>query len=288
MSPVTTSYEKTERRITQILTRDSEGLSLERNFIVHHPFAEDILLSNTLPAHGEQHPTISYLRVSKVEVRPMSEANECEARVTYTEDPLDVTPNGETWEWDIATSSQKITSVKNETLQSHYPDYENTGTAIGHDGEKAEGVSVLRPSMSLKVTKKWDTFTRQHQRFLETTVACVNNAEWYGYTTGEVLYLGSNVAMQTTGVWLITYNFKIERYVSEPQEIELYNGEFVQIYPEPHDYVWFTHTKTRKSGGESIGDTTSTMKNGTRGIHIAKVYDYADFGGFGLLGPYYA
>lgn len=274
------AYSYEERLPSRTVTRNANGTEVKRVYQTDSDDPEAILLSSNLPVHMEVHPTLPNLYVDQVDIEPpILDGETCRVVVTYKEWPRGMTPDGETWTWDIGSEMQQITSVPNASYVWHYPAASDAGLAINTDGETTNGVSVYRPTLSLTVSKIWPYVTSSARLALEEMIATTNVAAWMDYGIGEVLFTGVQFRRQTDGTILATYKFEIARHLGT-QTITLYDGSTVVIDPYPHDYVWFRFLDTKEdTGAEKI------VKRGIQSVHVNQVYGESDFSLFGLTGP---
>lgn len=264
------------------ITRDATGTTEVRVYKVYSDNPTSILTSNAIPYHGEPHPTLPLMYVSRVDITPPTDdGSTCRMRVTYKEWPLSMTIYAENWEWDISSQQVNIRSVRDPSYALHLPATHDVGVVIGYNGDTVEGVDVYRPSVSLKVTKIWQGISQYDRELLEVMTNTVNGSYWFGYNAGEVLFLGANIQRTTEGMIQVTYNFLISRYVG-PQSVLLADGSYVVLdQVKPFDYVWYRYTETAGSAG-----TETVMQKGIESVHVAQVYDWTDFHLLNLTGPY--
>jgi len=281
MSP-RVSYTTREKLDSPEVTRTERGTRVRRHFFLdgtNNP--EDVLAtagldSSPIPAHGAAHPTLPGLYLTDVRVKPRRGLEQCDLTLVYEEATLGLTPGGELWQWDLGARQQKITSVPNGSYCLHYG--EDTGLTIGLDGDRVEGVSVYRPKPRLKVTKVWPTVTGEYRAVLESLSGCVNDAPWFDWLGGEVLFLGSGISRRNDGAIQIDYSFEVARWQA-PVSVLVEDVGYVSVQPPPWDYLWYSFK-------DAPGPTGDTIQRVISGVHLAQVYEYGYFPALELIGPY--
>jgi len=276
--------EVTEMISSRRVNRTAEGTTITRIFRVATTDPEWLIANGwvvDLPAHNEQHPWIPFLFVDRLEILPDTKGiGKVDVEVTYREFPLGFTPYSEQWSWDIVGSQQKIYSVWDPSYVIHYPATSDSGMAIGFDGERANGVSVFRPETAVNVTKVMAAITISDRYILESMVNTVNDSSWFDYAAGEVLYTGARVRRRSDGLIQVDFSFLVTR-TRVPTYVTMYDGSTILVAPRPWDYLWFQYLDS----AQLLGDDTVIAKR-IKSIHIAQVYEYANFGVFNLGGPY--
>lgn len=275
------TIEYTEQLESRRCARTENGITVTRVFDVAHGDPEEALIQAPV-AVGDPHPVFyPPIYVSEITCEPMGKR--CRLTVKYEPEDSEWTEHGERWEWDLAAQQSHITSVSSPSKQSHYPATHDAGVAIGVDGENVNGVDVYRPSLSLKVAKKYANANLDSARaMVRTMLNTVNHAWWHGYERGEVLYVGASVrrAQSTETPWVLEHSFMVAKR-QENVEFELLNGATVgPLNIAPWDYVWFRHAKRIHTDGD-----VKIVKRGIESIHVAQVYEYTNFGNFNFWGP---
>lgn len=194
---------------------------------------------------------------------------------------------GEEWVWDLTAQMTRITAVTDPALQVHYPFEEpatpqqiadaDIGTAIGWDGERVEGVSVYRPTLSLKVTKHFEK--EDLDSVIKTSHSIHNSTNigvWKFYQEGEVLFSGASIRQKSPDDWVVDYRFLISKQQGA-FDLTLINESIVEdVIVGPWQYGWGLNTQKTVSG---------KTKNGIESFHVATVYGKANLSNLGLLGP---
>ena len=259
--------------------RTSDGVEAVRIYDVDHDDPESVIVQWPHSV-GLQHPVFNELKLEEIN----AQMNDTRVRVVETYSIANTLENrfGETWEWNLNAQQTHITAVKNPSDQAHYPSTKDAGSAIGVDGENVNGVDVYRPSQSLKVTRHVkETNLQAELNTIQSMLNKVNVGGWKFYKQGEVLFIGGNVRKTAPDDWLVEYNFLIARR-QEGLTVTLLDGsEVTNLAINPWDYVWYRHISEVHDDG--MGN--KNVKRGVESVHIAKVYEYGNFGNFNLKGP---
>ena len=187
----------------------------------------------------------------------------------------------EDWTYDMSSSNEHITSVRDETYCLHYPFTMDAGTAIGVTKSDVEGVDVLRSKTTITVTKIYYSLSASEVLLIQMMQCTVNGYDWFNYFAGEVLFVGANISTTKEGYVKVEYRFQVGLF--QPGfSVGLKDGSYVSVNMFPFDYLWY-------SFGESFdaGITSSITKRGVTSVHLARVYDFSDFSLFGFIGPFY-
>jgi len=276
-----TPNEITELDLNRRVRVTENGAECIRTYRINNTDPEAIYGLGVLPAYNTAHPTLPGLYVSDVEVKvPRKNARFALIQIKYTTPSWALTPNLEDWNWDLVSRTEHITAVENSSYCTHFPSGADVGTAIGWNGEEAEGVDVYRPYGVLTVTKVWTSISEDGRNVLEAMAAHMNLYAWHGYGVGELLFLGPVIDRMPDGRILVTYKFLTARRRA-PFYVTLLDGSTTLVDLVPWNYLWFEH-------GEEVIDNgdEKVRQRGIKSAHIAQVYDYADFSVFGLVGPY--
>lgn len=269
------------------VVRTKDGLKSERVWLIDTPNPEDAI--QILPRYGDPHPAIYGLYVEDVKIDPLESESLCKLTVTYG--PRDADPRanefGEVWEFGFGVQQVHITSVPTSGRQRHFPLSSNTGTAIGVDSDRVNGVDVQRPCLTARVTVRREFVTNDFRRGITDRVSKINSGPFLRWDAGEVLFSGCDIRPMATRLWEVQFNFQIAK--RQPSfEVELINGTTVgPIEAGPWDHVWFTHVETISEQPDGNGGTIQVKRNGIESVHVAQIYDddsSYDFNFFGLRG----
>jgi len=269
---------------SRTITEDPNAAKLTRTWLVNHNDPEAIFMVGMLPLYMEQHPLLPQFYVHDIAIDPPAQdGKKCVVRINYRTWPMGLNPFGEVWVWDIGSRNQNITSVRDSSYCWHSGD-EDVGNAIGVDGTQTHGVGVYRPAIQLQVKKLWSVITAADRIFLESMLNTTNAYDWLEYLPGEVLFIGAKIQRRADGLIDVTYNFLISLHQGQ-QSIEMWNDTYTYIEPHPWDYVWYQYVDLPPDT-DSSGEDDPPVKRGVRSVHVAQVYDEADFSMFGLVGPF--
>lgn len=240
------------------------------------------------PAYGEGHPTV-YASVTSKHAERHGEAIEtCVLTVEYTKPKYNV--NKELWEWDFNARAAKVMSVNYEERQKHYPeDTEYTGTAIGANGDKVDGVNALRAYAAVTVTKQF--FATHVNKEFRTKIYNMENttnaSAWQDWDAGEVLFTGANIREQGEEAQ-VTYNFLVNKnqpdfeadiLIPDTNQMTI-TVQRIKIPLTGWQYLWYTvgpvilsNQPNPPAGPHQV----SLSKTGIIAAHVAELYEGSDF-----------
>lgn len=256
----------------------AKGGHLERIFIVTGADDPSVVLAHDdIPKMRDTYGDFDNLYVSSrsVEVEKVTGVEEeglCRVTVIY-EPPERQTPpppSGED-EFEFSTMARtehRVTAFK----QEHYPETEDVGDVIGVNDDKVEGVDIFAPKMVLREVHDKATLSYAYRNTLTFLTGRVNNADWKGFSAGEVLFLGASASRSGYGPWRIEYQFSIEK--NETLLFQTLNGPQT-IDKEGWRYIWFRRAKTASDGDTKIQYQIES-------VHVARVYSYGDFAELGI------
>jgi hypothetical protein len=118
----------------------------------------------------------------------------------------------------------------------------------------------------MTVTQKRSSVTLSDLATWRRLVAHTNQAKWWGFNAGEVLYLGGTGQGTQRGEWAVTHKFAVGENQTNVSPCDGLTFAFVGAW----HYMWFTYT-TDASGVTQILDG-----------YVERVYIEADFGLIGL------
>lgn len=111
----------------------------------------------------------------------------------------------------------------------------DTHGLIGWDGERAEGVEVIVPSLQFEITKRQPKgiITHAYVRTLRGLTGKKNNGTFLTYAAGEVAFLGARGRQSTESDPEVTYFFNVEE-----NQTGLTIDEITGINKDGQDYLW--------------------------------------------------
>jgi len=180
-------------------------------------------------------------------------------------------------------SSQTIFDVEYPALsQQHFgvigsdDDKNEPGDLINakYDGKeyKVEGVDVLIPTIEWSETHERSSLPAAYQQVIGRLTAKVNHNTWRGWPARTWLFLGAQAARRKGENWRITYNFRIG--VAATCALVAVYGT-IEYTKEAHDYVWFRDAQIHDPA-------TDTIEHKVYDVHVARVYQDADFAELGI------
>lgn len=145
--------------------------------------------------------------------------------------------------------------------------------AIGVTDDEVKGCDIFVPSMQWSKSVQRATVTHEYLRTLRKLVGTTNDAEFYGYQTGTLLYLGCEPSTtQATlpdgspvTVWNLTHTF-----MEEPDIVLETIGNILIPRKKGHDYLWFSYGKTVPAG-------TNRMIQPPEAAYVERVYEPANY-----------
>jgi hypothetical protein len=123
--------------------------------------------------------------------------------------PDDSTHLGPEWSFDTQGGQQHLTQSKETKSKTKRgggtaEDYKQ---AVGVTRDSVEGVDVFAPKLEFTVTLQRQFVNLKYVRTLRGAVGKTNSAPWYGFDTGEVLYLGCSGQAKPGERFSITHKF---------------------------------------------------------------------------------
>ncbi len=111
----------------------------------------------------------------------------------------------------------------------------DTRGLIGWDGERAEGVEIVVPSLQLEITKRQPRgmITAAYVRTLRGLTGKKNSGTFLTYAAGEVAFLGARGRQSTESDPEVSYFFTVEE-----NQTDLTIDEITGINKDGQDYLW--------------------------------------------------
>lgn len=151
----------------------------------------------------------------------------------------DVDTGSYLFSFDTTGGKQRIFQTREPTLRRKYvfpgenpPDFNGV---IGWDGERAEGVEIVVPSLQFEITKRQPRgqITQAYVTTLRGLTGKVNNATFLGYPAGEVMFMGARGRQSTEDDPEVTYYFVISENLTGIQI-----GGVGPVDKKGHEYLW--------------------------------------------------
>ncbi len=172
----------------QVLTRDSDGFTAERVFIIDEITGQpetrlyNAIQSSGIPAFGDPHPTIPDIQVTEIQANPATSGSQIKINVVYSV-PDNSDGSTDNSSGSITVNSSLITEevfedINGDTLKADYKifvDSTNTNVTVS---TKYATVDVQRPQMVV-------TFRRLEDQVPKTVIndflGVVNSTDWSGF-----------------------------------------------------------------------------------------------------------
>lgn len=154
-------------------------------------------------------------------------------------DPPDPELIGPEWAFDTTGGTQHLTQSKLTVSKTRRggglaPDYKR---AIGVSKDAVEGVDVFAPKLEFSCTVQKAFTSSSFLRSMASAVGKTNNARWYGFDAGSVLFLGITGSSKPGSRFSITYKFAAGE---NRTQIELADGLTVPS-KKAWEYIWCSY-----------------------------------------------
>ena len=187
-----------------------------------------------------------------------------------------ISPEEPEWEWNITSQQEHINIA---IAQTHWEPYQDdVGLAINKTVKgEVEGVDILTPKGNFSETHYRDTLSSDYKTILKTLATRVNSAPFKGFAAGEVLFIGANARKRGDhDDWQITYQFLTNpNTVTEYRMEDETGGHTEDIPKQGWEYIWFYLQQEANANRTKID-------NKIRSIHVAQVYETANFAQLGI------
>jgi len=150
------------------------------------------------------------------------------------------------------------------------PDFQN---GINVTSQGIEGVEITIPQFTFRETHYFasDDVDAAYRTTLMNLTGTVNDANFRGFSRGEVLFLGATGSRNNDGIWELTYSFAVSRNVTN-----ISVGNINGIDKEGWHYLW-TYEEQQVNADRLITRTVA--------VKVERVYEYADFGQLDISDP---
>lgn len=181
------------------------------------------------------------------------------------------------WSFDTSGGTIKLTTSKNTTKYAPSgrtaPDFQSA-IGVKNTGKDAEpeGVDVVIPGLKLTGNYKWaaGSLDIAYVKTIAAMTGSTNNAIFYGFAIGELLFLGMTGELTPVGTTEVQYNF-----LASANATGLTIGAISSIAKKGHEYLWVAF--------EAADDATAKkLVQRPLGIYVERVYDPADFSVLGI------
>jgi hypothetical protein len=175
--------------------------------------------------------------------------------------------------WDSTGGTVRLTASRGTQRYAisgrTAPDFKN---AIGVKGGEPEGVDVTVPVLKLVFSYKWPkaAIGLAYVKSLAGLVGTTNDATFYTFAAGELLFLGTSGEIDPVSPTDVQYHFAASKNATG-----LSIGEIAGIAKKGHQYLWV---------GFEASEDTSAKKLVQRplGAYVETVYGESSFGTLGL------
>jgi len=170
--------------------------------------------------------------------------------------------NSYTFSFSTGGATYRIMHAKEQTSYGTSP--VDIGDLINWNGQTADGLDIVGPKLSITIRKRMlgAIITLPYITTVVGLTGKTNNAAYFGFAAGELLFLGADGSMVPGGDTELTFNFSAAPNVSSAT----INGETVTDI-KGHDYI---HTFVLP-GALGVPEV--------KGIYKARIYDTGDFTG---------
>lgn len=153
----------------------------------------------------------------------------------------------------------------------------DTKRGIGVTRESVEGCDIVTAAPEFSVTRKRATMTLAFLRTLCRTTGKTNQAAFWGFEIGELLYLGCDYTGNNRTGWDLTHKFRYaENLPAGAGPANQVTADLVLTAGRPgHSYVWCSYR-------EKIDPASQLMYVLPEQVFVERVYGEADFSALGL------
>lgn len=257
----------------------SGGLTLE--FIVLGSIDEDdvyaYVRTNT-PGYYGPVAGISRLQRQKIVVAPQG-GGVWFATITYGTPespevpgaPTPTDPLGIDWSFDTTGQTQHVTQSKHTTqkIKRGGGAADDLEGAIGVSKDGVQGTDVVVPKLEFSISRSYFFLTPEYLKKVSDLTGTVNDAEFFGFARGEVLFLGGSGQGSTGDFPRLTF-----RFARSKNRENIYINDEIEI-PEKKgwEYLWVAYE-------DAVG--ASSVISRPRAAYVEEVYDLADFTQLGI------
>lgn len=193
--------------------------------------------------------------------------------------PDDTTELGANYTLDLSAQTVRITqslaTIYRRVEADDPADLVLVGTApdfkqaIGATKDAVAGCDRFVPHLEMTIERERSGLKLGYIRTLKRLVGRVNDATFYGFAKGDVLYLGASARYTQNGRWAFTHRIAI----NETEEAVPITGDLVLPRVRGWEYVWVSY-KTDTNAGSAIQIPASA--------HVEQIYRYGDFAEIGI------
>lgn len=187
---------------------------------------------------------------------------------------------GPEYSWDISNATEHITkSLLTLDKSGTKPDLITTEVAKNHNRaigvvEKTgeiQGVDRIYPKSEFSVTKVFEFITLSWYKKVHKLVGKVNNATFYQFEAGELLFLGaSGQPRDTQGKVAVTFKFAVSFNINTTLTVA---PNLTFSAKKGWDYIWVTYN-TKVDAGKTVTYANAAYRE--------KIYEDGDFTDLGI------
>lgn len=174
------------------------------------------------------------------------------------------------WGFDTSGGSIRVTHSKGTT---RYPTAgPNFNGAIQIQNNEPQGTDIVIPALKLTATYRWpkNTVDTSYVNAVASLSGSINSSGFYGYSAGELLFLGASGEITPNLPTEITYQF-----AASANATGLTIGSISGIAKRGHDLLWVLF--------EDDEDTTAKrLTKKPLSVYVEKVYTEASFSALGI------
>ncbi len=182
------------------------------------------------------------------------------------------------WGFDTTGGTVKIytskATAKYNASGRTAPDFKSAiGVKVTGKDAEPEGVEIVTPGLKLTAKYKWpkDTIDIAYVKTVAGLTGFTNNAPWYSFAQGELLFLGCSGEIATGVPTEIEYH-----YLASSNATGLSIGTAITgIAKKGHEYLWVCFE------ADSDGSAQKLIQQ-PLGAYVERVYGEADFEEFGI------
>ncbi len=172
--------------------------------------------------------------------------------------------NSYTFTFSTGGATYRTMVAKEQTAYDILPGVPSVdfGDFINWNGQTAEGIDIVGPKLTITIRKRMQggIITLPYIRTVVGLTGKTNDAAYFGFAAGELLFLGADGSMVPGGDTELTFNFSAAPNVASAG----FNGVTVTDI-KGHDYL---HAFVLP-GAAGVADL--------RGVYKARIYDSGDF-----------
>lgn len=164
--------------------------------------------------------------------------------------------------------TQSIATLRRQTATGN--DGPDVKQAIGVTTDRVEGTDIYAPALQFTRTVRRATVTPTYLKLLYALTGRVNNAAFYRFAAGEVLYLGCTGSLTSQGYWELTHKF-----ACQPNQVNIDVGGGITVPAKNGwEYLWVGY-KPDVVGGNKVLMVPATA-------YVEQVYQTADLSLLGI------